>query len=323
MSALWELCLLTLGLALLIGGAEALVRGAAELATRAGVSTFVVGLTVVAFGTSMPELAAGVRAAMQDRGELVVGAVVGSNIANVALILGAAALIWPVRVQSGVIRREAPMMLGVSLVGALALLGGRITRLEGALLFAGVIVFIVLTLVSARRPAARALAELAIERPPGLGRLLGLGAPWAIGAALLLGFGGLVVGAEIVVASAAGIATAIGVSETVIGISMVAVGTSLPELATSVMAALRRHSEMVVGNVLGSNIFNIFCVLGVSSLVQPLRVPDEAMWRDVPWMIGFAIACLPIMARRLCIGRLEATVLLIAYAVYLWLVWSI
>ena len=321
MSTLWDICLLAAGLTSLVIGADLLVRGAAELATRAGISSFVVGLTVVAFGTSMPELAAGVRAAVQDRGELVIGAVVGSNIANVALILGTTALIWPVRVRSAVIRREAPMMVGVSVIGAGALLGGRISRLEGAVLCAGLLAFITITALSARKKDA-GQAEWVIEKPPGLGRLLRFGAVPAIVLALALGFGALVGGAELVVDSSERIARSLGVSETVIGISMVAVGTSLPELATCVMAALRKHSEIVVGNVLGSNIFNILCVLGVSSLAYPLRVPEETMWRDAPWMLGFAIAALPIMAARLRIGRLEATVLLIAYAIYLWLVWS-
>ncbi|MFG0285409.1 MAG: calcium/sodium antiporter [Phycisphaerales bacterium JB039] len=321
MSTLWDICLLVAGLTSLIIGADLLVRGAAELATRAGISSFVVGLTVVAFGTSMPELAAGVRAAVQDRGELVIGAVVGSNTANVALILGTTALIWPVRVRSAVVRREAPMMLAVSFFGAGALMGGQISRLEGAILSAGLLAFIAITALSARKKDV-SQAEWVVEQPPGLGRLLRFGPKLAIALALLLGLGALVGGAELVVDSSERIARSLGVSETVIGISMVAVGTSLPELATCVMAALRKHSEIVVGNVLGSNIFNILCVLGVSSLAQPLRVPPETMWRDAPWMLGFAVACLPIMAARLCIGRLEGAVLLIAYAAYLWLVWS-
>jgi cation:H+ antiporter len=318
-----DILLLAIGLGLLIVGSDALVRGAAELAARLGISAFVVGLTVVAFGTSLPELAAGVRAALQDRGELAVGAVVGSNIANVALILAVTALIYPVRVRSAIIRREAPIMLGVSMLGAVFLLGGVVSRVEGAILTLGLLAFIGITWLSARSKGLTEPDEWLEERPPGLGPLMRLGAPVAIGGAVLAGLALLGGGAELVVRSSERIARAAGVSEAVIGISMVAVGTSLPELATCVMAALRKHSEIIVGNILGSNIFNILCVLGIASLARPLRTPGEIMWRDGPWMVAFALACLPIMASRLLIGRLEATVLLIAYAVYLWLVWSV
>src|SRR5690606_18841812 len=185
------------------------------------------------------------------------------------------------------------------------------------------IVFIGATWLSARGKEDPAeSAEWLEEKPPGLGRLMKIGVPVAIGGAVLAGLVCLAGGAELVVQSSERIARTFGVSEAVIGISMVAVGTSLPELATCGMAALRKHSEIVVGNILGSNIFNILCVLGISSLARPLRTTPELMWRDGPWMVVIAAACLPIMATRLMIGRLEAMVLLLAYAIYLWLVWS-
>lgn len=323
MSLLIDVLLLALGLSLLIGGADLLVRGASELAARLGISPFIVGLTVVAFGTSLPELAAGLRAALKDQGELVVGAVVGSNIANVALILAMTSLIYPVKVRSATVRREAPIMIAASILGAIFVRGGVVGRLEGAVLLLGLLLFLGATWASARNKAdLTEQAERLEEKPPGLGRAMRVGAPLAIAVAVGAGLALLGGGAELVVRSSERIARVAGVSEAVIGISMVAVGTSLPELATCVMAALRKHSEIVVGNILGSNIFNILCVLGISSVAHPLRTNGELMYRDAPWMVAIALGCLPIMASRLLVGRLEAAVLLIAYTVYLWLVWS-
>jgi len=309
---------LVVGIALLVGGAEVMLRGATALARRLGVPTFVIGLTIVAFGTSAPELAAGIGAVLKGESQLVVGAVVGSNIANIGLVLGIAALIRPAKVRGGVVRREVPMMILAALAMGMVMLGQSITRVEAGLLTIALVVFIAWTAYSARHldPADTALileAEAAEQED-------GHHTPPRVAVSLLLvvlGLGGMVAGSDRAVEGATTIATTLGVPSFVIGLTMVAVGTSLPEVMTSVVAAARGQSDLAVGNVLGSNIFNVFCVVGVSGLIAPLDVPPIAVMRDLAVMLGFSVFLLPVMASGFVVKRWEGGGFLFAYVAYI------
>lgn len=313
-----QLLFFGLGLVLLTFGAEFLVQGATRLARKAGVSSFIVGLTVVAFGTSAPELGGSIQAAFQGNGDLAVGNVIGSNIANICLILGLTALINPIPVHLLVVRKEVPLMILVSVLGVAALTGSSVGRLSGGLLTGGLLVYIVRAYLVGRGEsgddlASQAAKELAEEvsgnkeRP--LWYNLGL---VAVGIAMLVG------GSKLLVDSAVTIAGALGVPSVVIGLTMVAFGTSVPELFTSVVAAMRKQSDIAVGNILGSNVFNVLCVLGVSSLVSPdpLPVPSETLSRDAWVMLGVSLACVPIMLSRGRISRAEGAMLFALYLFY-------
>lgn len=318
-SVLW----LALGLALLVGGAEVMLRGATALARRLGVPTFVIGLTVVAFGTSMPELATGIGAVLKDQSDLIVGTVVGSNIANIGLVLGLAAIIQPVVVRAGVVRHEVPMLILVTIALVIAIFGGSITRLEAGLLTLGFVAFIAWTVYASRHldPQDAAIAiEVETqdndEPQPKAAICLIL---------IVLGLGAMVFGSDRAVLGATALAEAIGVPAFVIGLTMVALGTSLPEVVTTVMAAFKGHSDLAVGNVLGSNIFNVLCVVGVSGLIGPLDVPELAIRRDAWMMLGLTLILLPIMLTRFRISRAEGAFLMFAYWAYIAMVglgWS-
>lgn len=311
-SLLW----LLLGLTLLVGGAEVMLRGATSLAKRLGVSNFIIGLTVVAFGTSMPELATGVGAVLKGESNLIVGTVIGSNIANIGLVLGLAAVIKPARVRGGVVRREVPMLIVVTIAMVFTLFGGSITRTEAALLIVGFVAFIAWTLYASKHldPEDSALVIEAQGETPEEGAqqpnvLLNL-------FLVALGLGAMVIGSDRAVLGATEVATALGVPAFIIGLTLVAMGTSLPEVVTTVMAALKGHSDLAVGNVLGSNIFNVLCVVGVSGLVGQLDVPAIAMQRDGWVMLGLTLILLPIMITRFSVSRAEGAVLMTAYAAY-------
>jgi cation:H+ antiporter len=317
------LMLLAAGFVLLIAGAELLVRGASRLAVLIGISPLVVGLTVVAFGTGSPELAVSMRSAWTGRADIAVGNVVGSNILNVLLVLGIAALIAPLRVSRQLVRLDVPLMIAVSVVFYLFAADGNIGRVEGLLLFFGIVVYSVFAIRKSRRETSQASARgdpaLSESKPRhALGRSLGYGA------LLLSGFGLVVLGAEWMVEGAAAVARVLGVSELVIGLTIVAVGTSLPEIAATVVAGLRGERDMAVGNVIGSNLFNILAVIGASSLVSPagLPVPAAALRVDIPIMLAAAVACLPIFLRGHRIDRWEGGLFLgyyFAYTIYLFL----
>ncbi len=312
-----------LGLVVLVAGAELLVRGASRLATAVGVSPLVVGLTVVAFGTSAPELAVGISSALAGQPDIALGNVVGSNIANILLVLGLAALAAPVVAGLRVIRREVPVMIGASIVLWLMALSGHIDRLEGALLFGGIIVYSALLARSSRRESGRVRAEFAAEYgiEAGGGRRAGM---LNLGLAVM-GLLLLLVGADWIVAGATAMATSLGIPEVVVGLTIVAVGTSLPEIATSILAGVRGHRDIAVGNVVGSCIFNIMMVLGATALIAPapLAVSSDLLAVDLPLMVAAAAACLPILYTGLVVDRREGALLLafyVAYLVYLALV---
>ena len=311
--------LLAGGLVLLTLGGTLLVRGASDLARALGLSPLVIGLTVVAFGTSAPELAASVAAALRGEGDIAFGNVVGSNIFNVLFILGASALITPLVVAQKLVRVDVPIMIGLSL----AVLGlganGRIGRFEGALLAAGLVPYVALAVRAARAETDAVRSEYAREYAgPGARRGRRAASFFATAGAVVLGLAFLVWGSRWLVAGAVGTAQALGASELVIGLTIVAAGTSLPEVVTSFLAAAKGERDIAVGNVVGSNIFNILGVLGLSAVVAPdgVAVSPAALRFDVPVMIAAAVACLPIFFTGHRILRGEGTLLLAYYGAY-------
>ena len=305
------------GLVLLVAGAEVLVRGAAKLAAQFGISPLVIGLTVVAFGTSAPETAVSVQASLNGSGDIAIGNVVGSNIANVLLILGTTALVAPLVVSRQLIRLDVPIMIGASLVTFGLAWDSQLSRIDGAILFSAVVIYTLFLVISSRREnAAGADDEFAKE--------FGLDEPAKPHAGLInagLVLGGLVllvVGSNFLVEGAVALARALGLSELVIGLTVIAIGTSLPELATSIMAAFRGERDIAVGNIVGSNIFNLLCVLGLASLVSPqaIGVSSNALAFDFPVMIAVAVACLPIFFAGYCIKRWEGALFLAYYVAY-------
>jgi cation:H+ antiporter len=313
--------LVVLGLVSLVAGAELLVRGASRAASALGISPLVIGLTVVAFGTSSPELAASVRAALAGASDLAVGNVVGSNVFNVLVILGLAAVLTPIAVDRQLLRLDVPLMVASSiLVWGLAA-DGRLSRLEGTVLVAGIVGYTTLLIRLSRREPTALEAEYAAEITTPRGsrsRALAVGALAVAG-----GLAMLAMGAGWLVDGATGIALLLGVSELLIGLTVVAAGTSLPELATSAVAAVRGHRDIAVGNVVGSNTFNLLSVLGVTAVLSPggVTVSDQALGRDFPVMVVVALACLPVFFTGLVVSRREGGLLLVGYAAYIgWLV---
>jgi cation:H+ antiporter len=315
LSAVILASLLTLaGLLVLYGGAEFLVRGSSALALRLGLSPLLVGLTVVAFGTSSPELAVSVRASLGGQGDIALGNVVGSNIANVALILGVCALVRPLRVDAQVVRWDAPIMFSCSGLLAFLLVDGVLSRPEGALLFAGIVGYTVLTVRLARREPSGLVQEEFAGGLPAAPRSV-----WAEALLVALGLGLLALGGRLLVSGAVTMARGLALSEAFIGLTVVAVGTSLPELATSLVAAVRGEADLAVGNVVGSNIFNVLCVAGLASLINP--VAAVAVTRLDLWvMIGVAAAVLPVVWTGFRVSRAEGALLALGYCAYVgWL----
>ncbi len=311
--------LLAGGLVLLVIGAEALVRGASRLAAAMGVAPLVIGLTIVAFGTSSPEMAVSVQSTLAGQPDIAVGNAVGSNIFNVLFILGVSALIVPLLVAQQLVRWDVPIMIGVSVTLLLMALNGFIEQWEGWLLFGGIIAYTVLQIVQSRKgkESAAVEAEYSAEygkpEPRTAGRML-LNIGLALGGLVLL-----VLGARWFVDGAIQLARAFGISELVIGLTIVAAGTSLPEVATSLVAAVRGERDIAVGNVVGSNIFNVLAVLGLSAIVAPgqgLPVAPGMIAMDIPFMVAVAIACLPVFITGNTIARWEGAVFVLYYVAY-------
>lgn len=324
---LWRLSMetffLVVGLVLLVAGAELLVRGASRLAAAFGIPPLVIGLTVVAFGTSAPELAVSLASSFANQPDIAVGNVIGSNIFNILAILGLSALITPLAVQQQLIRLDVPLMIGISVVTYLMALNGRIGRIEGLLLAAGIIAYTFFLIRKSRRESQSIVDEYAMEygkgTPARLASLLGNVALVGVGLGLL------VLGSDWLVKGAVDIATRLGVDELVIGLTIVAAGTSLPELATSVVAGLRGERDIAVGNVIGSNLFNLMSVLGFSAVVSPkgLSVATTSLRVDLPVMLVASVACLPIFMRGHRISRMEGLLFFAGYVGYTsYLVWS-
>lgn len=311
------LLLFIAGFGLLVLGAELLVRGASRLAVAVGISPLVVGLTVVAYGTSAPELAVNIHSVcvQPPQPDLAIGNVVGSNISNVLLVLGIAAIARPLLVRRQLVRSSLPFMIVVSLVVWAMCLDGRITRPEGILLFAGAIGYSLLSVVTSRRSVAR---QRALDAEGDLPPRRGVGHLMAQLLLIALGLVFLVFGARWLVDGATEVARILHVSELVIGLTIVAVGTSLPELATSLIASVRGHGDIAVGNVVGSNIFNLLLVLGFAAIVAPIpiQVQPAALSFDMPIMVAVALACWPIFYTDWRIARWEGFLFLAFYAAY-------
>jgi cation:H+ antiporter len=298
------------GLVVLYFGAERLVHGAASLALRFGLTPLVVGLTVVAFGTSAPELVVSVGSALGGRGGLAVGNVVGSNIVNTALILGLSVLIRPAPVKTQLLRLDVPLLVGVSVLLVGLLYDGVLSRADGALLTAGLVGYTGFNVWQSRRERAAVQADLADALPTPTGSWA-RDAAWALAGLVLL-----VVGAQLLVTGAVAIAEAAGLSEAVIGLTVIAIGTSLPELATTVVAALRGEGDIAVGNVVGSNVFNLLGILGVAALVTPLERGGVALF-DLGAMLFLTLLLVPLMRSGFQLARWEGGLLLGCYVAYL------
>ena len=305
-----NLLLFAAGLVALYFGAEWLVGGASRLATSFGISPTVVGLTVVAFGTSAPELLVSGVASFEGSGNLAVGNVVGSNIANIALILGISALIRPIAVERGLVVRDVPIMIGFALLLQLLVLNGSISRLDASLLLALFALYMLHLFREARRESAD-WSTAAADEPATLpgGEISRVRESLLV----VIGIVGLVGGAQLLVTSATMIARALGVSEVVIGLTLVAFGTSVPELAASVVASIRGEAEIILGNIIGSNIFNVGLIVGVAALIRPLPIAPSVVRIEGPLMIALSVLLLPLVYTQLRLNRWEGGVLLAGY----------
>ncbi|QDU20838.1 calcium/sodium antiporter [Urbifossiella limnaea] len=304
---LTHLLLFVVGLAVLGTGAEWLVRGAGRVARALGVPPFVVGFTVVGFGTSAPELVVSLSAALADTPEIAVGNVIGSNVANVGLVLGVAAVVAPLAAGMRLLKVEVPSVIGASLLLWVLSCDGRVGRADGGVLllgFAGAAVYMY-RVARAEPPAVKAEIGQAVA-----GQLR-----VSVAAVLVVaGLGGLIGGAHLMVTAAVELARGLGVSEWLIGLTVVAVGTSLPELAACIAGAIRGEADLVLGNVAGSNLFNILLILGTTALVRPVPVPAAALTAELPVMTGFAVLLLAVVGNGLRVHRWEGAGLVAAYA---------
>ncbi|MDP1562242.1 MAG: calcium/sodium antiporter, partial [Pirellulaceae bacterium] len=308
---------LILGLVALTVGAELLVRGASQLAIRFGISPLVVGLTVVAFGTSAPELVVSLGASIKGEADVAIGNVVGSNICNILLILGLSAIVVPLTVSKQLLRFDLPVMILVSALVWVMSYDNSLSRMEGAILAVGIVVYTIWNIATSRwktkREAAALEAQAIVDgetvEEVVHGGWMGvvLNSIW-IGLGLVL----LATGADWFIDAAIELAVSLGVSQLVIGLTLVAIGTSLPEIFTSIIAAIRGQQDIAVGNVIGSNIFNILCVLGVSSVASQtgIIVSGEALIRDFPVMFGVAVLCIPVFVTGHRISRGEGLLFL-------------
>lgn len=302
------------GLCILYFGGETLLRGAVALASRFGLSSLAIGLTVVAFGTSAPELAVSLNAALNNASDIALGNVIGSNIANLGLILGLSAVISPLLVQAKIIRLDAPIMLASVLLFAVFLLDNQIGRLEGIILSTGLLAYIAFTFIQARKEPEVIQEEFLQGVPQTRGRLtidLGL---------VILGLGLLILGGKLLVLAAVTIALQLGMSEAVIGLTIVALGTSLPELTATLVAARRGYGDIAIGNIIGSNIFNMLGILGITTLVTPLE-SGNILWGDILCMTLLSLLTYLFLFTLGKLERSEGVILVLMYCSYtFWLI---
>lgn len=296
---------------MLIAGSELVIRGSVSIALRFGISSLVVGLTVVSFGTSSPELVISIKAALNSNGGIALGNVIGSNIANIALVLGAAAIITPLNVKAQIVGREIPIMILVSLLLAAFMYNETISPVEGVILTLGIIIYIIFSYVWAKRESEKKVLDdfehfVQSKNPRPLFSVL----------MLVAGVAFLIIGSELFMSKAVIIAQSIGVSNAVIGLTVIAVGTSLPELVTSVLAAIKKEADIAIGNAVGSNIFNILSIVGISSIVQPLST-EEIKLVDIGMMLILALLLLPFSKSKLKLSRAEGSVLILIYSGYI------
>lgn len=308
--------LLVLGIVFLIIAGDWMVRGAAALARHWGVPALIVGLTIVAFGTSAPELVVGVQAVMQGAGELAAGNVIGSNIANVLLALGLPALIMAIPTNmTGVARNTFICLFATVLFIALAFINNPLAMWQGGILFTGIIVYLLymfrLSKAGIHDPILDEMTEIE-EGEDGLPTKV-----WVSFAYVIIGIAGLVIGGKLIVDNSVLIAAQMGISETIIGLTIVAIGTSLPEIATVVVASYRGHSEVAIGNVLGSNVFNLFAVMGATALTGPVPIERQLLTFDVWVMLASSTALLIFVLTRQPIGKKTGAIFLVGYALYM------
>jgi cation:H+ antiporter len=306
---------LIIGLVLLLGGGEAMVKGSVAVAKRLGVSPLLIGLTLVGFGTSTPELVASLRAALIGAPGIAIGNIVGSTIANILLILGLSAVVFPLATTKEAFRRDGAVLMGASVLMLAAVLLGRIGRAAGLVFLGLLAAYTVYTYLLERRThhaAARMREAEAEDAMPGRELPMWAGALLAVG-----GIAAVVVGADLLVGAAIEIASAAGLSEAIIGLTLVAVGTSLPELVTSVMAAIRRHADVAFGSIVGSSIFNILGIAGLTAAVSPIPVPPEIAVLDVWIMIAAVLLLVLFAATGWRLERWEGGAFLAAYVGYL------
>ncbi len=298
------------GILLLYIGSESLVRGSSCLAAHFGIPPLIIGLTIVAFGTSAPELIVSIYAAFKGASDVALGNVVGSNIFNIAVILGITALIRPPSVHIDLIRREIPLMICVSIIGFGLISYGQITRIAGCILFLGLCAYIVFSIRAARRQPSEEPEAPSARRSP----------VWVYGVLIVVGLGVLIFGSNLFVAGSVAMARDFGFSEAVIGLTIVAAGTSLPELATSLVAAIKKESDVAIGTIVGSNIFNILGILGLTASIHPIEVENIEI-RDAAFMLGLSILLLPFAFSQRSVSRVEGGVFLAIYGLYLYLLW--
>lgn len=309
---------LALGLVLLYFGAEWLVQGAASLSLKLGLTPLIVGLTVVAFGTSAPELLVSLQANLEDppKGGFALGNVIGSNICNIALILGVAALIRPINVHQQVIKKDAPILILVTLAFVWMLRDMKISVLEGGILAGGLVIYIAQSIIAGLKSDEEAEVEGMDEEEIEACKNASGGKVCFFFLLIVVGLGVLVVGANRLIEGGVGIAEAFGVPEVIIALSLVALGTSLPELATSVVASSKKQGDIIVGNVVGSNLFNMMAVVGITGVIAPI-VSSDLKSLDVWFMIALTVLGVIFMWTRKRIGRLEGIFLLAIYAAYI------
>lgn len=294
------------GLMGLFLGGEALVRGSVGIARRMAIPPLLIGLTVVGFGTSTPELLVSVEAAWRGVPDIALGNIVGSNIANMLLIVGLSALVWPIRVMGATLRRDTAVMMAAVLALVPVFAMGEVGRPSGTLLVAGLVAYLVWAY---RQPGVAVIDEEGVPAPSSLP----ISALWVV-----VGLVALMLGARFLVDGAVSIARGYGISEAFIGLTIIAVGTSLPEMATSLIAAFRRQSEIAIGNIVGSNIFNVLGILGVTALVAPIPVAQRFLTFDLPVMIAVSLILTALLLTHPVIGRGIGVAMLAGYVAYVW-----
>ena len=309
-----QIILFLAGLTGLYFGAEWLVKGASRFASSFNIKPVVIGLTIVAFGTSTPELVTSVIAGIKHSSDIAMGNVIGSNIANIGLILGLSAIVQPLKIDMKLIYREMPIMVGISMLLYFMGWNGTLSRMEGCVLLIGILAYTCYVYRVALKESStikQEFEEFIAARDKNIFKDILF---------IVIGLGALVGCAHLLVHSAIYFARVIGISELVIGLTVIAVGTSIPELATSMVAAIRKESDISVGNVLGSNIFNILAVLGIAAIIQPLRVNSASLCVDMPVMLFFSIFLIPIITWKFVLTRGQGALLLIWYGAYVfWL----
>jgi cation:H+ antiporter len=316
---LLQCILLIIGFLGVYFGAEWLVKGSSNLSRALGVRPLVIGLTVVAFGTSSPELAVSLTASIKESSEIAIGNIIGSNIANIGLVLGITAMIFPLKVERNIIKNELPLMIAISVVFYLMAMDKKIGFIDGSFLFTGIILFTGYHIYRTIRSNSRSHNLTSVTDMAGVANKQSLAKRKKLLINILsivVGLAGLLIGAHLLVKGAIFIAGRCGISEMVIGLTVVAFGTSIPEMATSVVSAFRKEAELCVGNIIGSNIFNILMVIGSVALIRPLNVTQESLFFELPAMLLFSAVLIPMMMGTWAINRIKGFVLVFGYCAF-------